>query len=92
MIFALIRYLKGYVLVEVKGFFVEKFLNLCAEENIFIWDIKINGEKSATLKMTTNAFKKIRKASYRTRTNVKILNRCGLRFFINNSKLRVIGG
>jgi similar to stage IV sporulation protein len=88
LILALVRYLKGYVLIEVNGFFVEKFLNLCTDENIIIWDIKKNENGSLNLKMTLRAFKKIRRASYRTRTNVKILKRYGIKFFINNSKNR----
>jgi similar to stage IV sporulation protein len=88
LVLALVRYLKGYVLLEINGFFVEKFLNLCTNENILIWDIEKNGNGSVNLKMTIRAFKKIRRASYRTRTNVKILKKYGIKFFINNSKNR----
>lgn len=88
MVLALVRYLKGYVLLEINGFFVEKFLNLCTNENILIWDVEKNGNGSVNLKMTIRAFKKIRRASYRTRTNVKILKKYGIKFFINNSKNR----
>ena len=88
MILALVRYLKGYVLLQINGFFVEKFLNLCTTENILIWDIKKNENGSLNLKMTVRAFKKIRSSSYKTRTNVKILKRYGIKFFINDSKNR----
>ncbi|MBE7052875.1 MAG: sporulation protein YqfD [Ruminococcaceae bacterium] len=85
---ALLRYLKGYVVVNIKGFFVEKFLNLCIEKNIIIWDVIYHNDASVTLKMSINAFKKIKDASKKTKTNVKIIKKCGIKFIINENKKR----
>lgn len=40
MFFALWNYLHGYVIIYVKGFSVERFVNLAINRGIFIWDIE----------------------------------------------------
>lgn len=31
----LIKYILGYINIKVEGYFVEKFINICVNENIF---------------------------------------------------------
>ena len=39
MFLALWNYLRGYVIIYVTGFSVERFINLAVNRGIFIWDI-----------------------------------------------------
>lgn len=88
MILALLRYFKGYVTLEIEGFFIEKFLNLCAQKNILIWDVVYGKNGIVTLKMTVRGFRKIRHDAYKTRTYVKTIKKSGLPFFISKNKNR----
>lgn len=61
----------------VRGFFLERFLNLCLKKDICLWDVKYGGENSLEMKMSINGFKKVRGAAYKTRSEVKIKKRAG---------------
>ncbi|MFV0519350.1 MAG: sporulation protein YqfD [Lachnospirales bacterium] len=39
------KFLKGYVEIEVKGFAINRFLNLCTTKNIKLWDIQFLDSK-----------------------------------------------
>ena len=39
-----IRFLKGYLLIRVCGNAPERFINLCSNHQIFLWDIQIHEE------------------------------------------------
>ena len=45
LLIKLIRYLCGYVRVTLQGKYPERFLNLCAQKNIKIWNTHPGGEK-----------------------------------------------
>ncbi len=34
------HYLKGYVIIKIEGLTLERFLNLAANKDIYLWDIK----------------------------------------------------
>ena len=36
----LIKYILGYINIKIEGYFVEKFINKCINENIFFWNVK----------------------------------------------------
>ena len=83
-------YLVGFVSISVEGFFVERFINKCLVENIFLWNIK--NEKSTFLRARIEArdFKKIKKIARKTNCRVKIESKKGLPFFIFNYRKRKI--
>lgn len=88
MIIRLIRYLRGYVKVNIKGFFIEKFLNECAKNNILLWNIKHTKNNLVTACMTIGGFRKIRRDAYKTCTEIKIFAKCGLPFYLHKNKNR----
>lgn len=72
----------------VKGFFIERFLNLCLKKDIFLWDLKYLDENSINLKMSIKGFKMVRSAAYKTHSKVKIIKKAGLPFIIWKYKKR----
>ncbi|MBR5586324.1 MAG: sporulation protein YqfD [Clostridia bacterium] len=46
IILGIINFLKGYVKIHISGRYTERFINICAKRNIYIWNIK---RKSANL-------------------------------------------
>lgn len=84
-----IQYLKGYVCIRVWGYSPERFMNLCSNHDIFLWDIENHGEYY-TLCITVNGFKRLKSIVKKTGTKVAIQKRYGLPFFICKIKKRKI--
>lgn len=82
--------IKGYVKINVYGFFVERFLNLALRENIKLWNIKKDGEGAATAFVSANEYKKIADIAKRTGCKINIEEKVGLPFFIVKHKKRKI--
>lgn len=87
-IYEISRMLKGYVIIQAEGVFIERFLNVCMHRNLDIWDIRHCGEEKLIMKIGTESYKKIRGICRRTRTKTAIIKRCGLPFFLNRYKKR----
>lgn len=84
----LLKFIKGYVTVIVHGENAEKFLNMCVDKNIFLWDIKMLSEKNYTVCMSIKAYKKIRHFAIATSTSLKLSKKQGLPFFLYRLKFR----
>lgn len=84
-----IQYLKGYVCIRVWGYSPERFMNLCSNHDIFLWDIKNCGDYY-TMCITVNGFKRLKTIVKKTGTKVAIQKRCGLPFFVPKIKRRKI--
>ena len=74
------NYVRGYVIIKVEGYFPEKFINVCINRGLFLWDI--NREKSCliTLKTGIDAFKNMKSIARKTRCRVKIKAKRGIPF------------
>lgn len=88
LILRLWNYIRGYVIIFVEGFFPEKFINICINRGIFLWDI--NREKSCaiTLKVGIKAFKKLKPIVRKTRCRLQIKAKKGLPFLFYRYRKR----
>lgn len=84
-----IQYLKGYVCIRVWGYSPERFMNLCSNHDIFLWNIENHGEYY-TMCITVNGFRRLKGIVKKTGTRVAIQKRCGLPFFVPKIKRRKI--
>ncbi len=75
----LIRFLKGYLLIRVCGNAPERFINLCSNHQIFLWDIQIH-EAYYTMKIGLSDFYRIKGFTRKTGTRVVVTERFGLPF------------
>lgn len=80
--------LKGAVTVKTEGFFTERFINLCAAENLLLWGIKKEGENVLFANIYAKDFKKIKSAAKKTKTKVKIIKKTGAPFAVHRYKKR----
>ncbi len=89
----IISWLKGYVRIRVTGLSVERFINLCGNKNILLWDV-VRAEGYWEMCISIKAFKQLRPIVRKTGTGVVIIERCGLPFFMsqmNKKKVFLIG-
>lgn len=74
-----IRYIRGFLTIKVWGFSPERFMNLCSNHHIFLWDITNHGEYY-TMNIALKAFYRLRPVARKTGTRVVITKRYGLPF------------
>ena len=86
----LISYLIGYVKISVEGYYIERFINICTNNNITIWNLKRSENIKLSLNTRVGEFKEILKIAKKTGCKVKIQKKCGLPFLMNKYKKRKI--
>lgn len=88
LLIRLLTFIKGFVRVSVAGKFTERFLNICMNRDIYVWNIKKRGEELLHLNLTVEGFKNIPPVASKSRTKVRIVSRHGLPFVIAKYKKR----
>lgn len=86
----ILRLLLGYVRIGVEGYYVEKFINICTNRKILIWNLKRKNGVKLLLNIGINDFKNISKICKKTNCKVKIVKKRGLPFLLNKYKKRKI--
>lgn len=85
----IIRFLKGYLSIRVWGFSTERFINLCGNHNILLWNIVNHGDYY-TMCISLKGFYLLRPITRKTGTRVVITSRYGLPFLSMRMKKRKI--
>ena len=84
----LIRYCKGYVRVRLIGNMPERFLNLCAANQIFLWNL-LSDEGSYLLSMSIQDFRRLKPLCRKSGCTLHIVEKHGMpSFFIKTEKGR----
>ena len=86
----LLNYILGYVRITVEGYYIERFINICRNNKIIIWNLKRNKSVQLNLNIGIKDFKEIKKISKKTKCKVKIIKKKGLPFLFNRYKKRKI--
>lgn len=79
MILSLWKYLQGYVVIRVRGYSPERFINLCANKNIYIWNVKKVSD-GYIFSISGKAFFMLGPIARKTKCRVKIIHKVGLPF------------
>ncbi len=75
------KYLKGYVCIKVTGFSPERFMNLCSNREILLWNIH-KEQDAYYMCLSIEGFFKLRPIVKKTGTKVAIVKRYGLPFLL----------
>ena len=86
----ILNYILGYVRVIIEGYYIERFINICTNNKITIWNLKREKNVRLYLNVGKKEFKEICKAAKKTKCSVKIKNRKGLPFLLHRYKKRKI--
>ena len=84
----LLRLMFGYVRIEIEGYYIEKFINICKNKNILIWNLKRENGVKLYLNIGINDFKRISEIVKKTNCKVKILKKRGIPFVLHRYKKR----
>jgi similar to stage IV sporulation protein len=82
------NYLRGYVIIIIEGFFTEKFINICVHRNILLWDVKVQSDRTLTMRMNIKGFRLIRPIARKSKCRVRLLKKTGLPFVLNRYRRR----
>ena len=77
----LLKYMRGYLRIRVSGFSPERFMNLCSNKGILLWDIVREGDVYFMC-INLRGFWELRPIVKKTGTRVAVLERYGLPFFL----------
>lgn len=76
-----LKYIKGYLRIKVWGFSPERFMNLCSNKGILLWDIVREGDVYY-MNINLRGFWALKPIVKKTGTRAAILERYGLPFFV----------
>ncbi|MCR2048981.1 sporulation protein YqfD [Acetatifactor muris] len=76
-----LKYIRGYLRVRIWGFSPERFMNLCSNKGILLWDIVREGDVYY-MNISLKGFWELRPVLRKTGTRVAVLERYGLPFFL----------
>lgn len=85
-----VKTMKGVIKISVEGFFIERFINLCLQEKIEIWDIERVNEGIIYVKFYCFAFEKIEDIAKITKCKIEILEKNGVPFVLKRYRHRKI--
>lgn len=86
-----ISYVLGYVRITVEGYYTERFINICINSKILIWNIKREkGGIKLFLNVGINDFKKLSAIAKKTKCRIKINKKRGMPFLLNRYRKRKI--
>lgn len=86
----LMGYILGYVTIEIEGYFIERFMNLCNNQKIFLWNLKRKTSTIMKVNVNISDFKKLKNIARKTKCRVKICDKEGMPFFFHRYKKRKI--
>ena len=89
MLLSLIKYMTGYLRVQVTGYAPERFLNLCSNHNILMWQMR-RIEDGYEFYISLKGFRQLKPFLKKTKTRVRICERHGMPFKMHHYRKRKI--
>ena len=88
-----ISYILGYLRIAVEGYYIERFINVCINNKITIWNIKREkGGLKLFLNVGISNYKELRQIAKKTKCKIKIKTKRGMPFILNKYRKRKIFG
>ncbi len=89
MLLRLIKYVRGYVEVALWGYAPERFLNLCSNHEILIWELRQQGDVYY-FKISVEGFRCLKPLLKKSGTHIRIMGKSGIPFFFFRYRKRKI--
>lgn len=86
----LLKYILGYVRITIEGYYIERFINICTNSKILIWNLKRENEVKLYLNIGIKDFYDAIKIAKKLKCKIKINKKRGIPFIIHKYKKRKI--
>lgn len=87
MLIRIVKWFRGYLLVHIKGYSPERFINLCSAKDILIWDLT-QVEDGYEFYISVQGFRQLKQIVKKTKTRPYIRKRYGLPFLLHKYRKR----
>ena len=84
------QYMSGYVNIVVEGYYIERFINICNNKQILLWNLKRENSIRLHTSIEARNFKELKEICKKTKCKVKIENKKGFPFMIKKYKKRKV--
>ena len=88
----ILNYILGFLKISIEGYYIERFINICKNNKIIIWNLKRNKDINLIFNVGIKDFKDICKIEKKTRCKLKVKSKKGLPFLLDRYKKRKIFG
>ena len=85
-----LNYIFGYVRIAIEGYYIERFINICTNKKIIIWNLKREGGIKLFFNTGINEFSELCKIAKKTQCKIKIQDKKGIPFILHRYKKRKI--
>lgn len=86
----ILSYILGYVRVTIEGYYIERFINICTNRKILIWNVKREKGIKLFFNVGIRDFRKLIEISKKTQCKIKITRKRGIPFILNRYRKRKI--
>lgn len=86
----LLQYIEGYVDIVVEGYYIERFINICSNKQIILWNLKRLDSITVNASIKISEFKNLKQICRKTKCKVRIKNKKGLPFLIRKYRKRKV--
>ncbi len=86
------NFFRGYVIIRVEGLTLERFLNLAASNDIYLWDINRVDYTVLEMKVTIRGFKELKEIVKKVGCRVELIDKKGLPFILYSFRQRKMLG
>ena len=76
-------YLLGYLRITVEGYYIERFINICQNKKILIWNLKREKGVKLFFNIGIKDFKSLKQISRKTNCKIKIIRKKGIPFLLH---------
>lgn len=84
------NYIIGYIRISIEGYYIERFINICRNNKIIIWNLKRDKNVKLELNIGIKDLKKVAKIAKKTKCKMKIVKKRGIPFIFNKYRKRKI--
>ena len=81
------KYIAGYLKIQITGYSPERFLNMCSHHKIDLWNLTSCGY-AYEMNISVYDFRRLKPILRKTKTKVKVKERCGFPFFLQKYRKR----
>ena len=86
----LFKFLVGYIRVSIEGYYVERFINICTNNKILIWNLKKDEGIKLYFNTGIHEFRELVQIAKKTQCKIKIEKKRGVPFLLNRYRKRKI--
>lgn len=86
----LMSYILGYIEIKVEGYYIERFINICNNKKIFLWNVKRDKNTIMYARLRIKQFKQLKDIAKTTKCKLEITRKKGLPFALNKYRKRKV--